>query len=570
MDPSTSVSRLGLLPHPPLPVPPHPHPLLLLPNPSLPLLHPLPSLFLLLILLILLFLLSTFSSSSSFSSLSSSSFSPFSHCFSFFFSCFFFSSFSSSSSSPPFSSFSSFLSFSSFSYFSSFSSSSFFSSSFSPFPPPLPLFPQLLPLSPSPFLPFLLFLLSSHPITHARSHLRQMGVTEWYVNGSPIDTLREILQRRRAAPHPKTLPKSLLVPLEPPRELHVPSLGKKMTPGLSPPPSGTATTTAAASSAAPEWVTESIERREERRGGSGDPGAPSEPSWAAPSAREEMAPLNLSSRADPVRDIRCEFCGEFFENRKGLSSHARSHLRQMGVTEWSVNGSPIDTLREILRKKPKPCLVKKEPQLPPGLEPQNALGDDALPPGLALAPLGGRPLKPGPGSPLGLVAPVLGSKTAPSGTFLAPPKRPLPEERLGAHGEAKHKAFEMSFKAKGLHHDKASEACCELCGLYFENRKALASHARAHLRQFRLNPTFRIPIFSPFFPFFHRFSHFFPVFPAEACCELCGLYFENRKALASHARAHLRSQGLHSEFPFFHRFFPFFHRFPMFFPHFCS
>ncbi|XP_057244753.1 protein Wiz-like [Malurus melanocephalus] len=42
----------------------------------------------------------------------------------------------------------------------------------------------------------------------------------------------------------------------------------------------------------------------------------------------------------------------------------------------------------------------------------------------------------------------------------------------------------MSFKAKGLHHDKASEACCELCGLYFENRKALASHARAHLRQF--------------------------------------------------------------------------------------
>lgn len=50
------------------------------------------------------------------------------------------------------------------------------------------------------------------------------------------------------------------------------------------------------------------------------------------------------------------------ENRKGLSSHARSHLRQMGVTEWSVNGSPIDTLREILKKKSKPCLIKKEPR----------------------------------------------------------------------------------------------------------------------------------------------------------------------------------------------------------------
>ncbi|OXB51187.1 UNVERIFIED_CONTAM: hypothetical protein H355_014945, partial [Colinus virginianus] len=57
---------------------------------------------------------------------------------------------------------------------------------------------------------------------------------------------------------------------------------------------------------------------------------------------------------EPVRDIRCEFCGEFFENRKGLSSHARSHLRQMGVTEWYVNGSPIDTLREILKRRTHP------------------------------------------------------------------------------------------------------------------------------------------------------------------------------------------------------------------------
>ncbi|XP_058280420.1 protein Wiz, partial [Hirundo rustica] len=188
-----------------------------------------------------------------------------------------------------------------------------------------------------------------------------------------------------------------------------------------------------------------------------------------------------ASRADPVRDIRCEFCGEFFENRKGLSSHARSHLRQMGVTEWSVNGSPIDTLREILRKKSKPCLIKREP---PGAE--RAPGEDgaepqapgaALPPALGLAPLGGRPTKPG--SALGLAP--LGAKNA--GAFLAA-KRPLGEDRLGAHGEAKHKAFELGFKAKALHDKASAEACCELCGLYFENRKALASHARAHLRQF--------------------------------------------------------------------------------------
>ncbi|XP_032533205.1 protein Wiz isoform X3 [Chiroxiphia lanceolata] len=319
--------------------------------------------------------------------------------------------------------------------------------------------------------------------SHARSHLRQMGVTEWYVNGSPIDTLREILKRRRGGnpagnptgnpAGPKAVAKSLLGtlgPLEPrgPAELHIPALGKKK-------------------KLKPEQLRVEIKRELMAGGIHGEP-HPSDRTW---SPREEMSPLNLSSRADPVRDIRCEFCGEFFENRKGLSSHARSHLRQMGVTEWSVNGSPIDTLREILRKKSKPCLIKKEP-LAPGLEPPKALGEDGMEPkppaapagkvlpGLSLSPLGGRPGKPG-GA---LALTPLGSKNP--GAFLAP-KRPLPDDRLGPHGESKHKAFgppELPFKAKALHDKASSEACCELCGLYFENRKALASHARAHLRQF--------------------------------------------------------------------------------------
>ncbi len=61
-------------------------------------------------------------------------------------------------------------------------------------------------------------------------------------------------------------------------------------------------------------------------------------------------PTVMTQEKEPSRDIRCEFCGEFFENRKGLSSHARSHLRHMGITEWSVNGSPIDTLWEVMRR----------------------------------------------------------------------------------------------------------------------------------------------------------------------------------------------------------------------------
>ncbi|XP_062496537.1 protein Wiz isoform X3 [Pezoporus occidentalis] len=327
--------------------------------------------------------------------------------------------------------------------------------------------------------------------SHARSHLRQMGVTEWYVNGSPIDTLREILKRRTqprssasnpGVPGQKAMAKSLLSTMgsldaRGPGELHIPTLPKKK-------------------KLKQDHLRVEIKREMMSGGLHGEP-HPSDQAW---SPREDMSPLNLSSRAEPVRDIRCEFCGEYFENRKGLSSHARSHLRQMGVTEWSVNGSPIDTLREILKKKTKPCVIKKEPH-PSSIEPPKGIGEEGLEPkptgkilqGMTLAPLGGRPGKPGPGSSSlsrELSLSPLASKG--QGGFLTPlaAKRPLQEERLGPHGDVKHKSFiqtELPFKAKAVH-DKpthtSGEACCELCGLYFENRKALASHARAHLRQF--------------------------------------------------------------------------------------
>jgi len=73
---------------------------------------------------------------------------------------------------------------------------------------------------------------------------------------------------------------------------------------------------------------------------------------------------------EPLKEIGCEYCGEYFENRKGLSSHARSHLRQMGITEWSVNGSPIDTLREIITRRGLPCALPLKPlKTPPPSSP---------------------------------------------------------------------------------------------------------------------------------------------------------------------------------------------------------
>ncbi|XP_010638406.1 protein Wiz isoform X8 [Fukomys damarensis] len=364
--------------------------------------------------------------------------------------------------------------------------------------------------------------------SHARSHLRQMGVTEWYVNGSPIDTLREILKRRTQSrpgghahppgPSPKALAKVVgsggpgsSLEARSPSDLHISPLAKKLppppgsplghSPTASPPPTARKMFPGLAATSLPKKLKPEQMRVEIKR--EMLPGAlhgethPSEGPWGAP--REDMTPLNLSSRAEPVRDIRCEFCGEFFENRKGLSSHARSHLRQMGVTEWSVNGSPIDTLREILKKKSKPCLIKKEP---PAGDLAPALAEDGPPtaaPGpvqspLLLSPLAGRPGKPGAGPahvPRELsLTPITGAK--PSATsFLGSvgAKRPLQEDRL-LPAEVKAKTYiqtELPFKAKTLHEKtshSSTEACCELCGLYFENRKALASHARAHLRQF--------------------------------------------------------------------------------------
>lgn len=41
-------------------------------------------------------------------------------------------------------------------------------------------------------------------------------------------------------------------------------------------------------------------------------------------------------------------CGEEFENRKGLASHSRSHLRQLGVTDLLGKASAIDTVQQLV------------------------------------------------------------------------------------------------------------------------------------------------------------------------------------------------------------------------------
>lgn len=51
---------------------------------------------------------------------------------------------------------------------------------------------------------------------------------------------------------------------------------------------------------------------------------------------------------DPNKDIVCQLCGAWFETRKGLSSHARAHLRHFGLECSESKGSPIDLLNQLI------------------------------------------------------------------------------------------------------------------------------------------------------------------------------------------------------------------------------
>ncbi|XP_037332912.2 protein Wiz isoform X1 [Pungitius pungitius] len=361
--------------------------------------------------------------------------------------------------------------------------------------------------------------------SHARSHLRQMGITEWTVNGSPIDTLREIIKRRGlpcALPLKplKTPPPSSPGPPRSPRPTSSPSSSSSPSSTLlgrlpfafarpSSPPQALPSKSSPASltpagglilKLKPEPVQLEVTAPGATERSAGFSAKALNCGW---SGSDGVFPLNLAmaQEVEPTRDIRCEFCGEYFENRKGLSSHARSHLRQMGITEWTVNGSPIDTLREVMHKRGMGASsqqgVKKESlqgASSPLWENTEGLGVSGYQSSkfrkspLSLLQSGTRLHKQGLGS---------ASATQPAGKYfrLSPlGKRPLSEDAQPAETAKSPphqlKAFsplphDFSFKRKPSpdkhgHQDPS----CELCGFYFENRKALASHARAHLRQF--------------------------------------------------------------------------------------
>lgn len=359
--------------------------------------------------------------------------------------------------------------------------------------------------------------------SHARSHLRQMGITQWSVNGSPIDTLREIIARRGL---PSALPlKPLRNPTPsspaPPRSplstsSSPPSLLSRLPFAFarrpSPPQMVLSKLNSTPQSSLSGLLKPKVEpvQLEVTHPGTMAPSVGYSTGGLSPTMTSSKSahPLNLAITHDmePSRDIRCEFCGEFFENRKGLSSHARSHLRQMGITQWSVNGSPIDTLREVMRKRGVTSAVSSEPEVKKESDVEACSPSWERVRGAAegVSSYQSSNLRKSPLTLLqsGLVVhkPGFSSLTTsavPSGGrfFGMSPlgKRPLSEDGSSAHtahsppGHLKNYSplpHDLSFKSKSPPVKHRPDPSCELCGFYFENRKALASHARAHLRQF--------------------------------------------------------------------------------------
>ncbi|KAK2815706.1 hypothetical protein Q5P01_026173 [Channa striata] len=339
------------------------------------------------------------------------------------------------------------------------------------------------------------------------------------------------------------------------------------------------------------------------------------------SSSKRPSDLSLSPASTPNKrpkifeDCTCIVCGEEFENRKGLSSHARSHLRQIGVIDFLGKTSPIDTVEELVSKG---VLKATFPS-----KAKSATCSTAEPSSLAAASPGAQTVSPGHSQ-----APFSSATPSPSpvkcGYSPQPPVNKAPKAKKGfrlavdplqrkpkpepveTEVSTQPKAFSpnnsptqkspTAVASNPLNADVQSppSVLCDFCGQLFDTRKALSCHVRAHLRQLGLTWSIKTsPIdllkevmmhgeegkkgflstgkatwtpqgskrprdslqvgestsSSCTTPLNYSMKEKSPSSKSGAShtdtsCELCGFDFENRKALASHARAHLRQLGI--------------------------
>lgn len=126
--------------------------------------------------------------------------------------------------------------------------------------------------------------------SHARAHLRQIGIPDADIQGGPIEYLYQIMKEQDFEP--------------------ISSL-----------------------------------RRDELKSSS-----PSKSSSSSKRPSDFTSPPTspVSKRPKMPETCTCVLCGEKFENRKGLGSHARSHLKHMGVNDLVGKSSAIEAVQELV------------------------------------------------------------------------------------------------------------------------------------------------------------------------------------------------------------------------------
>ncbi|XP_016365966.1 protein Wiz isoform X2 [Sinocyclocheilus rhinocerous] len=308
----------------------------------------------------------------------------------------------------------------------------------------------------------------------------------------------------------------------------------------------------------------------------------------------KKAEFKSLSRGESSKDVNCEFCHEKFKKSQSLASHARYHLRQLGITEWSVNGSPMATLREVMAHRGSSA-GSLSPLGPPSLTPPVSPSVAPAVPPLLPSP---KPITQ-PSSPPLVPHKVPKAKKG-SRTVIPKPKDEPVEVDISIIESPKPQSTPTSpltpksdsntvkspvIAPKPEKQEPKPFVCCDYCGEMFDTRKALSCHARGHLRQLGARWSLKVPPIEALYELMRRegterASQIKSEEPAsgaaaqwkktasspqtltlspgekekpssdsmptgcDATCELCGFDFENRKALASHARAHLRQQGV--------------------------
>uniref|UniRef100_A0AAV2LJ62 C2H2-type domain-containing protein n=1 Tax=Knipowitschia caucasica TaxID=637954 RepID=A0AAV2LJ62_KNICA len=347
--------------------------------------------------------------------------------------------------------------------------------------------------------------------SHARSHLRQLGIPDG--DGNPIETLYQLMEEEDLKP-----------------------INCETNPGLASSPSAKAT----------------------KR-----PAEASSPMMSTPSKQPKKGHFH------------CNLCGDTFENHKGLAIHSRYHLRHFGVDDLLGKESAIEAIQELIESGVLKPLPKKQAQM----------SGSPVQPVQALSPItSNSPLTPNraPKAKKGFRFAV--------DPFFRKPKLETTDDDAQLGGSS------STLPAPKLlidDSDKPPTVPCEYCSQLFDTRKALSCHVRCHLRELGvalpLN-TSPIELLKEIMiqqaeegknassgakvsgkapapkrsldtlvqaeqssksnsPLDFSMKEKSPPGKMTAnrngrACELCGFEFDNRKALASHARAHLRQLGI--------------------------